>query len=70
MKQNEGNLDRVIRLGLGLGLIAGAAMQNILWLGILGGVIFLTGLIGWCGAYTLLGINTCPVKKVKKSKKK
>ncbi|MBK7465302.1 MAG: DUF2892 domain-containing protein, partial [Betaproteobacteria bacterium] len=22
-----------------------------------------TGLMGWCPAYTLLGMNTCPMKK-------
>jgi len=29
-----------------------------------GGIVPLaTGLMGWCPAYTLLGMNTCPMKK-------
>jgi hypothetical protein len=27
---------------------------------VLGGITFLTGLIGWCPAYALLGIDNCP----------
>jgi hypothetical protein len=30
------------------------------WLGI---VPLVTGAIGWCPVYTLLGINTCPTNK-------
>ena len=30
------------------------------WIGI---VPLATGLLGWCPLYTLLGINTCPMKK-------
>jgi hypothetical protein len=31
--------------------------------GYVGVVPLLTGLLGWCGLYTLLGLNTCPMKK-------
>ena len=30
--------------------------------GYVGAVPLLTGLLGWCGLYTLLGLNTCPMK--------
>ena len=29
-------------------------------LGIVGGFTLLTGLIGWCPAYALFGVSTCP----------
>jgi len=32
-------------------------------LGIFGAVTLLTGLIGWCPAYALLGIRTCAAKQ-------
>jgi hypothetical protein len=31
--------------------------------GYIGIVPLATGLMGWCPAYTLLGMNTCPMKK-------
>ena len=33
------------------------------WLYLLGIVPLVTGLIGSCPLYTILGINTCPMKK-------
>ena len=60
---NIGNIDRVLRVVVGLVLI-GLAFTGTLgvwaWLGV---VPFVTGLIGWCPAYKLVGLNTCPVKK-------
>ena len=66
MKANVGFLDRFIRLFLGVVAI-GMAVANIVgapWNMVLGGVgavMLLTGLIKFCPAYTLLGINTCGV---------
>jgi len=60
--KNEGNIDRILRVVVGLAIIGwGVYAQN--WWGAIGAVPLLTGLIGWCPAYTLLGINTCPMKK-------
>ena len=60
--KNEGNIDRILRVIVGLAIIGwGVYAQN--WWGAIGAVPLLTGLIGWCPAYTLLGINTCPMKK-------
>lgn len=63
MKVNVGNIDRILRIVAGLVLIALAATQTIgLW-GYIGVVPLLTGIFKFCPAYTLLGINTCPMNK-------
>ncbi|NWG30265.1 MAG: DUF2892 domain-containing protein [Rhodocyclaceae bacterium] len=62
MKQNVGGIDRVLRIIVGLALVAWALMGGPAWAWI--GVVPLgTGLIGFCALYPLLGINTCPSKK-------
>ncbi len=63
MKSNVGGIDKILRIVVGIILIALAAMNVIgLW-GWIGIVPLLTGLMGWCPAYTLFGMNTCPLKK-------
>ncbi len=62
MKTNEGTIDRALRILAGLVLIALAATGTVGAWGWIGVVPLATGLIGWCPAYTLLGINTCPMK--------
>jgi hypothetical protein len=65
-KRNEGTIDRALRVILGLALIAGYFMNGdgaYSWLYLIGIVPLVTGLIGSCPLYTILGINTCPMKK-------
>ncbi|MBI5790798.1 MAG: DUF2892 domain-containing protein [Sulfuritalea sp.] len=62
MKLNVGGIDRVLRIGAGLGLVAWAAMGGPVWAWI-GVVPLATGAIGWCPVYPLIGLNTCPMKK-------
>lgn len=62
MKTNEGGLDRMLRIVAGLALLGLMAAGTIGWWGWLGVVPLATGLIGWCPVYTLLGLNTCPMK--------
>ena len=62
MKKNVGGIDRTLRIVIGLVLIGLAASSTVGWWGYLGVVPLLTGLIGWCPPYTLLGWNTCSVK--------
>ena len=62
MKNNEGGMDRMVRIVAGLVLLGLMAMGTIGWWGWLGIVPLVTGLIGWCPVYTLLGMNTCPMK--------
>ncbi|MFN4147986.1 MAG: DUF2892 domain-containing protein [Rhodocyclaceae bacterium] len=62
MKQNVGGIDRVLRIVVGLALIAWALMGGPVWAWI--GIVPLgTGLVGFCALYPLLGISTCPSKK-------
>ncbi|MCD1294616.1 DUF2892 domain-containing protein [Methanocella sp. CWC-04] len=67
MKRNIGTADRMIRLILGLILVA---MGIYVW-GLPGMLLILAGLFsvyesiaGWCVLYALLGKNTCPVEKI------
>jgi hypothetical protein len=62
MKKNVGGIDRTLRIVIGLVLIGLAASSTVGWWGYLGVVPLLTGLIGWCPPYTLLGWNTCSTK--------
>lgn len=62
MKTNEGGIDRILRIVAGLALIGLTLNGNIGVWGWLGVVPLATGLMGWCALYSLLGINTCPVK--------
>ena len=59
---NENTTDRVLRVILGLVLIAVAVfgLQNVLaWVvGIVGGILLLTGLTGFCLLYKLFGVST------------
>jgi hypothetical protein len=59
MSTNIGGIERVIRIIVGLALIAivfVGPQTNWGWIGV---IPLLTGLIGWCPPYALLGINTC-----------
>jgi hypothetical protein len=59
MTKNEGGLDRGIRVIAGLALIALTLTGQIGAWGWIGVVPLLTGLIGWCPAYSLFGLKTC-----------
>lgn len=61
MKSNVGSLDRVLRRLLGLALF-GAGLFFKSWWGLVGLVPFVTGLLGFCPAYRLLGRSTCPLE--------
>lgn len=63
LKVNEHPIERGIRVILGVGLVAAAAMGSIGVWGYIGVVPILTGLMGTCPLYTLLGVSTCPVPK-------
>jgi hypothetical protein len=68
MSKNAGKVDRVVRGLLGVGAWAAAVYrfdpsEGIgLGLSIVGLVLLVTSLIGFCPGYRLLGINTCKVK--------
>ena len=62
MKANVGGFDRVFRIVIGLALVALALTNTIGPWGYVGLIVLATGVFSFCGAYTLLGINTCPMK--------
>jgi hypothetical protein len=58
MHINEGSFDRAMRLALGLGLLSLTVVgPQSLW-GLVGLVPLVTGLVGYCPVYQLMGINT------------
>ena len=56
MKTNEAGIDRVLRIALGLVLLALVFVTPWGWLGL---VPLATGLVGFCPLYRLVGIDTC-----------
>ncbi len=67
MTPNVGSIDKILRIVVGIALIAFAllapATVSWKWIGWIGIVPILTAIVGFCPAYTLLGINTCPMKR-------
>ncbi len=66
MKRNVCQRDRYVRIAVGaLILLAGVLLET--WWGLLGLVVLVTGLVGFCPVYRLLGLSnvspagqTCP----------
>ena len=61
--RNEHDLERVLRVVAGVAILALAFVGPKTAWGYLGVVPILTGAIGSCPLYTLLGLSTCPMKK-------
>jgi DUF2892 family protein len=70
METNQGPIDRIVRSIVGATLVAIVIFSFegpialvegaiALAIGAFGAVTLLTGLIGWCPTYALLGISTC-----------
>jgi hypothetical protein len=59
MQCNVGKTDKILRIIAGLALLLLGAIGVIGWWGLIGLVPLATGLLGWCPAYSLLGIKTC-----------
>jgi uncharacterized membrane protein YfcA len=62
-KSNVGTIDRILRVILGIALIAMTLTGTIGIWGWIGVVPLLTAALGSCPLYTVLGLNTCPMKK-------
>lgn len=62
MKVNEGVIDRVLRIVVGIVLIGLTLTGKIGVWGWIGVLPLATGLIGWCPAYTIFGIKTCKLR--------
>lgn len=63
--KNIGNVDRIIRVIIGLGLLSLLLVLNgnVRFLGLLGLIPIITALIGFCPLYTLFGIKTSKKKE-------
>ena len=61
--RNEHTIDRVVRIVVGLVLLALVFVGTRTAWGYLGIVPLLTGVLGSCPVYTLLGIGTCPINR-------
>lgn len=61
MKSNVGGIDRIARIGAGLGLVAWALLGGPAWAWI-GVVPLATGATSFCPLYPILGLNTCAKK--------
>jgi hypothetical protein len=62
MMTNEGTLDRAIRVILGLSLLSLTVAGPHTLLGLIGVVPLLTGIVGFCPLYRLIGVSTCPAR--------
>ena len=62
MNSNVGSVDRVIRVVLGLAVLAAGGYFKSWW-GAIGVVPLLTAAVGWCLLYLAFGWSTCPVKR-------
>lgn len=62
MLANVGTLDRVLRVVVGLGLLSLVFVGPQTPWGWIGLVPLITALIGYCPAYSIFGIRTCPLK--------
>lgn len=66
IKQNESSTDRIIRVIIGIAAIS----AGLFWLTgttqivayVIGAVALITGVIGFCGLYAILGISTKKAK--------
>jgi len=70
VEMNQGLTDRIVRTAMGAGILVLVAYMLasptaviegvfVLALAIFGIVVLLTGVIGWCPTYALLGLRTC-----------
>jgi len=61
--RNEANIERVLRVLVGLGVLSLTVIGPKTMWGLIGIVPLLTGLIGSCPLYTVFGFSTCPMEK-------
>lgn len=63
MEKNIGNVDKALRVIIGIALLSLLFILegNTRWWGLIGiGPILI---LGWCPAYTLIGVSTCKTKR-------
>lgn len=65
MKLNEGTVDRILRVVVGIAVLSLAFVGPKTPWAYLGIIPLLTGVVGFCPLYAILGVNTCGVPKAK-----
>lgn len=66
LKTNVGGIDRILRIVVGVALIAAFFLNadaSWRWLYLIGIVPLATGLMSTCPLYSVFGMSTCPMKK-------
>ncbi len=68
LQVNESTLDRIVRIVAGVILLAGIALGAVAapWLyvaGLVGAVLLVTGIVGFCPLYAILRISTLPARR-------
>lgn len=61
--RNEHDVERILRVVAGVVILSLAFVGPKTAWGYLGLIPIMTGAIGSCPLYTLLGLSTCPMKK-------
>ncbi len=61
MQTNEGKIDRILRVVVGLGLLSMIFVGPQSMWGLVGLVPLLTGAFGFCPLYKIFGLSTCPI---------
>jgi uncharacterized membrane protein HdeD (DUF308 family) len=67
MRSNVGTTDRVIRIVLGIILVALGLRHTVtgglaIAAYVVGAIALVTGVVRYCPAWSVFGINTCPLK--------
>lgn len=68
MKKNIGNIDKVIRLMIGLFIIIYVGFVLNSWWGLIGIIPVFTVVTSNCMLYSILKINTCKIKETAENK--
>lgn len=64
MKANVGSIDKILRVLIGIALLTLVFVLEgpARWLGLIGLVPLATAAFGFCPAYALFGMSTCPME--------
>lgn len=61
MARNVGYIDRIVRIVISFAILSLVLLVAgpVRWLGLIGLVPLITGIVGWCPAYTLFHVSSC-----------
>jgi hypothetical protein len=71
MRTNEGFVDRVVRVTIGIALLTVVAFGPVPgwgFVGLVGFIPLITGLAGYCPTYALIGLDTCGADRAQRRK--